>query len=134
MSTSANIKIRFGRGKDGPAVLFPADQSGEKRPEISLLSGEILPEIRQMDGFCSRKFDADIITYGLDYRLLQPGSVLTVGNTSFSVTRVGKKCYPDCPLHGENVPCPLPFSCAFAVSMTEKEVILLSDDPASVEY
>ena len=81
---------------------------------VSLLSSEAEAEIRNLGGLCTGKFAANIVTHGLDYARLAPGTRLTIGSCELEITRVGKPCYEACILAQSGETCPLPKSCAFA--------------------
>lgn len=78
-----------------------------KRAGVSLMAGEILESIQAVDGFCIRKFKADIVTEGIDYGRLKPGDVLKYGERKIRITRIGKPCFTDCPVPAEQKPCML---------------------------
>ena len=86
-----------------------------KTPErqISLMAGELLPEIRNMGGHCTSRFEADIETKGLDYSALSVGTRLKTGTAVIEITAVGKRCFDDCPIRQRGGGCPLPKNCAF---------------------
>ena len=75
------------------------------------MAGEIIEEIKSIDGFCTKKFKADIITNGVDYKALKAGDVLDFGDRKVRITKVGKPCFSDCPV--ENKPCVLNGNVAF---------------------
>ena len=81
---------------------------------MSLLSGEAEESIRKMGGLCTGRFQANIVTSGLDYATLREGTRLMVGPCALEITRVGKPCYDVCSLPQSGQTCPLPKSCAFA--------------------
>lgn len=85
---------------------------GEKsKAGVSLMAGEIVEEIKNIDGFCTKKFKADIVTEGVDYEKLSVGDLLELGDKKVRISRVGKPCFADCPV--ENKPCILNHNVAF---------------------
>ena len=83
----------------------------KKKAGISLMAGEIADEIKSIEGFCTKKFKADIVTTGIDYKKLRENDVLELNGKNILITRVGKPCFPDCPV--ENKPCILNHNVAF---------------------
>jgi hypothetical protein len=83
-----------------------ADRKNPDRP-ISLMS---LDARQQVDasaqrGRCYRRFTADIT---LDCEQMPPtGSVLQCGKLTLVILPERKKCWPDCELWQEGLPCPL---------------------------
>ena len=80
--------------------------------EVSLAGRETIEEASGLDGFCIKKFVADILTDGLDYSGLSEGTVLRTGEALLRITSVGKRCYRDCPV--KDKPCAFSRGCAFA--------------------
>ena len=83
------------------------------KPGVSLMAREIVEEIKGIDGFCTRKFKADILTQGIDYKSLKEGDVLEIGEKKIRITKVGKPCFTDCPVPKEKKPCVLNKNVAF---------------------
>ena len=90
------------------------DDKSAKDGSVSLLSGEMEEQIRDLGGLCTQKFVANIVTHGLDYSLLVPGTRLKTGACELEITRVGKPCYEACAIRQSGETCPLPKNCAFA--------------------
>lgn len=90
------------------------DYKSAKDGSVSLLSGEAERQIRSFGGLCTAKFAANIVTDGLDYASLSPGTQLIIGSCSLEITRVGKPCYEACAIVQSGETCPLPKNCAFA--------------------
>lgn len=82
--------------------------------ELSLLAGELLPGLRTLGGLCTARFDADVITGGLDYGLLKAGDRLKLGEAIIEITEKGKRCFDECAIRRRGERCPLPDSCAYA--------------------
>lgn len=85
----------------------------KKKAGVSLMAGEITEEIKNIDGFCTKKFKADYVTEGVDYGKLAEGDILELGGRKIRITKVGKPCFPDCPVPKEQKPCILNRSVAF---------------------
>ena len=101
----------FGFGK------LPARKPGR---ELSIASVEALEEVSGLDGLCVKKFMADLVTEGVDYRSIGPGTLLSAGDAVFEICSVGKRCFPECSL--EQKPCALAGGCAFAQVKEEGSV------------
>lgn len=98
-----------GRGLAGDAFAKPGER------QLSLLMGEREKEIRAAGGLCTARYNANLVTTGLDYAALQPGDRLRAGACLLEVAAVGKRCFPDdCPLRKRGETCALPVSAAFA--------------------
>ena len=116
-----------------PEAGVAGDRKSAKDGSVSLLSGEAEESIRSMGGLCTDRFQANIVTQGLDYANLRLGTRLTIGCCELEITRVGKPCYDACLLQQDGKICPLPKSCAFAsvisggVIHTNDELILLGN-------
>ena len=90
------------------------DVKSAKDGSVSLLSGEAERRIRTLGGLCTAKFAANVVTEGLDYAELAPGSMLSIGSCLLEITRVGKPCYEACAIAQTGETCELPHNCAFA--------------------
>ena len=108
------------------------DSKSEKDGSVSLLSEETEANIAKIGGLCTAKFAANIVTNGLDYRLLTAGDRLIVGSCELKLIRVGKRCYEACPIAQTGEGCPLPENCAFA-QVTRGGIIRI-DDEISTTY
>ena len=97
-----------------PDTGVAGDRRSAKDGSVSLLSGEAEAQIRRLGGLCTERFQANIVTSGLDYATLREGTRLMVGPCALEITRVGKPCYDICSLQQGGQTCPLPNSCAFA--------------------
>ena len=96
-----------------PEAGVARDRKSAKDGSVSLLASEAEESIRSMGGLCTDRFQANIVTQGLDYAILRAGTHLTIGGCELEVTRVGKPCYDACLLQQDGETCPLPKSCAF---------------------
>ena len=97
-----------------PEAGVAGDRKSAKDGSVSLLSGEAEESIRSIGGLCTDRFQANIVSRGLDYANLREGTRLTIGCCELEITRVGKPCYDACLLQQDGKTCPLPKSCAFA--------------------
>ncbi|MFB0920858.1 MAG: hypothetical protein QMB62_08255 [Oscillospiraceae bacterium] len=88
--------------------------AGESPRQICLADGKALLEARGYTGLCTRKFNADLITEGLDYYTLTAGCLLKIDAAVLEISSAGKRCFDECPLHQAGKTCPLPGNCAFA--------------------
>lgn len=82
-----------------------------KHGGISLMAAEIVEEVKTLNGLCTKKFHADILTHGIDYKALKEGDVIEADGKAVKITRVGKPCFDECPL--EKKPCILNGNVAF---------------------
>lgn len=82
--------------------------------QISLMAGEILPAIREINGLCTKRFGADIETEGLDYASLSVGDYLIFDDVCLQITGTGKRCFDDCPIRQNGQICELTSHVAFA--------------------
>ena len=97
-----------------PEAGVAGDRKSAKDGSVSLLASEAEESIRSMGGLCTDRFQANIVTQGLDYAILRAGTHLTIGGCELEITCVGKPCYDACLLQQDGTTCPLPKSCAFA--------------------
>ncbi len=104
------------KGDDGAYrnVDFTELESGESPRQICLADGKALLEARGIPSLCTQKFNADLITEGLDYSRLKAGCHLKIGAAVLEISTAGKRCFDECPLHQAGKTCPLPKNCAFA--------------------
>ena len=104
------------KGEDG--VYRNADSVeliiGDSKRQICLADGNALLDARSYPGLCTQKFNADLITEGLDYASLTAGRRLALGGAVLEISAAGKRCYDECLLHQAGKTCPLPQNCAFA--------------------
>lgn len=97
-----------------PGLGLQSSEQPKPGREISLLPGELEEEIRKAEGFCSKKFKANITTLGIDYSSLQKGTQLRIGQALLEITQQGKRCFDECPIRQRGERCPLCSNCAFA--------------------
>lgn len=87
---------------------------------VSLFQGECQKEKAEIpvnygvDGFCTKKFEANITTRGLDFSLLEKGARLAIGSAEIEITKAGKECHEGCPLRKFTLDCVMLRACAFA--------------------
>lgn len=81
---------------------------------ISLMGIETIQKVQQkeIEGLCSTKFQANLITKDLHYKNLQPGNKLNINGLPFLVESVGKDCFIECTMRNRSA-CPLRDGCAF---------------------
>ncbi|MEA4894811.1 MAG: hypothetical protein VB064_06075 [Oscillospiraceae bacterium] len=88
--------------------------SGDSPRQICLADAKALKEARTFTGLCTQKFNADLITEGLDYAALKTGCRLHVGTAELEITDTRKRCFDECPLRQAGITCQLHGNCAFA--------------------
>ncbi|PKM72998.1 MAG: hypothetical protein CVU91_08250 [Firmicutes bacterium HGW-Firmicutes-16] len=87
---------------------------GNSPRQICLVDGKALQDARSISGLCTQKFNADLITEGVEYASLESGSCLIIGEAVLEITAAGKRCFDECLLHQAGETCSLPKNCAFA--------------------
>ena len=116
------MKLTELRRKTEDGVFAAADFAelvhGTSPRQLCLADGAALEEARGFNGLCTARFNAELITEGLDYAELKAGSRLFVGGAELEITEAGKRCFDECPLRQAGESCPLPRSCAFARVVT----------------
>ncbi len=77
--------------------------------QISIIGIETIRKIRKMKikGFCTVKFVANLNTQGVLLFELKKGTRLKIGSTIQQITKIGKKCYSDCPIAKAGIYCPI---------------------------
>jgi len=65
-------------------------------------------------GLCFKRFVPTLATEGIDLFELPGGTRLKIGDSIMEISRVGKKCYPECVLIQANTPCVMPREVVFA--------------------
>ena len=91
--------------------------------QICLADEDELTTYRQKDlGLCVNRFMPNISTRNLDYKNLQIGTQLNIGNAVIEITSTNKKCFPECELIKAHTTCEIAHSCAFAKVLTSGEV------------
>ena len=88
--------------------------AGDFPRQLSLADGPALLAARELPGLCTQRFNAELITEGLDYKTLSPGSRLIIGDAKLEISSAGKRCFDECVIHQAGEICPLPSHCAFA--------------------
>lgn len=92
---------------------FALDSRGGGDRQVSLMSAEAMEQAKELNGLCTGKFAANIVTKDLNYSSLRAGDILCIGECAIEITGVGKPCYEQCALHQSGSACPLPSACAF---------------------
>ena len=113
------IRIRREKGKSFrsiPEGLFRVDfglvgdiHSGPGPAQVLLLGREGRERLKDSpeEGLCFRRFRETITTEGIDLFKLPVGTRVKIGETLQEITRVGKRCFPECVLIGMKQPCVL---------------------------
>jgi len=97
--------------------------SGSKHA-ASLLANESRERIAAMgiEGLCTRRFYANIVTQGVNIFDLPVGACLKIGNVRFAVTQIGKPCFKDCDIYRSPYDCILHKEAVFAEILEGGEV------------
>lgn len=96
--------------------------------QVSLFQGESREERDEtpvkygVQGFCTKKFEANITTRGLDFSLLEKGTRLAIGTAEIEITKSGKNCHEACPLRELTLECVMLRACAFARILKSGEI------------
>jgi len=113
------IRIRREKGKPFrriPEGRFKADfglegdiHSGPGQAQVILLGREGRERLKgsPAEGLCFRRFRETVTTEGIDLFNFPPGTRLEIGKTLLEITRVGKRCFPECVLVKGKMPCAL---------------------------
>ena len=82
----------------------------------SLIAKESQDRIAAMgiDGLCTRRFYANIVTQGVNLFDLSVGTCFRIGGARFSIKQVGKPCYKDCAIYESSYDCVLHKEAIFA--------------------
>lgn len=114
------LKIHKGQGKLA-LIECILDENGmegytEGDKAISLLDNNAYIEIVKENyrGLCMKRFYGNLVTQDLDYKTLNQGDILNIGEASIEITQVGKSCFEGCELVEQKIRCPLKQNCAFA--------------------
>ncbi len=96
---------------------------------IYLIPRENTPFLKA--GLCTNKFKANLYVSGYKSEELKIDSKLKIGSTILTINGIGKKCYADCNLVKESLPCPLKHNVLFcsvdkAGSLAHKDKISIS--------
>ena len=83
--------------------------SGPGKAQVILFSrkGRELLQRSEEEGLCFRRFRETLTTEGIDLFKLPLGTRLKIGETLQEITRVGKRCFPECVLVKMKQPCAL---------------------------
>lgn len=122
ISPAKGERAAAGRLTLDPALGVFGDVRSGRDGSVSLLAGEAEREIREAGGLCTGRFDANVVTRGLDYARLGAGTRLRAGGCVLEILRVGKPCYEECVLAKDAATCPLQKNCAFARVVSGGEI------------
>jgi len=99
----------YGGPGDKQVVFFGA----EGREKLSLYP---------VKGLCFKRFFPTLVPEGIDLFKLPAGTRLKIGESVMEITRVGKKCYPECVLVQAGTPCVMPKEVIFAKVVEDGQV------------
>jgi len=83
-------------------------------------------------GLCFKRFVPTLATKGIDLFELHSGTRLKIGGSIMEISRVGKKCYPECVLIQAKTPCVMQREVVFA-RVLESGVVQVGDEIQMVE-
>lgn len=123
MGIKFNRKLELVEGK---GIL--GDKSfGKSERQVCLVDNKVFGQLKYINGLCTKKFNANIFTKGIDYTELEVGDRLAIGTSEIEIIQVGKRCFSECPLIQKKKMCPLPKSCAFA-KVIKSGYVHINDD------
>ncbi len=107
--------IREGNLKKGYGLVGDVHAKGGKR-QVSLFTeeGRNKIETNKIDGLCTKKFCENITIKNMELAKLQVGSIIKIGESIIEITQIGKECFLECRLLGNDNICPLPKEVIFA--------------------
>lgn len=79
------------------------------------------------EGLCFKRFVSTLATEGIDLYELSVGTRLKVGDSIMEISRVGKKCYPECGLVKAKTPCVMSKEVVFA-RVVESGMVRVGDE------
>lgn len=97
------IALEAGKGITGDCHSL----GGEK--QIALISSKAKQWLTEqvLQGICFLKFQENIVTQGIDYSLLTEGDKLIIDHVQIEIAAYTKRCFPECILKQDNLPCEL---------------------------
>lgn len=109
-----SIEVKKDHGIVGDA------HAGNWHRQISLLADESVDTMRGKGvELQPGDFAENILTRGIELKILPVGTVLRVGETRLQVTQIGKECHNDCEIRRLVGTCVMPTQGIFAVVLTE---------------
>lgn len=104
------IELVVGEGVSGDA------HAGNWHRQVSLLPAEAVDELRdRLPDLAPGDFAENILTRGLDLKVLPVGTVLRVGAAELVVTQIGKECHTACEIRRLTGRCAMPTEGIFCV-------------------
>ncbi len=105
-----SIELQVGLGIVGDA------HAGAWHRQVSLLPQESLETmLEKVPGLAPGDFAENIMTRGLDLKMLPVGTVLQVGEAELAITQIGKTCHNDCEIRRLAGDCVMPREGVFCV-------------------
>ena len=95
---------------------------GDSPRQVSLADSMALSAARKLQGLCVRKFDADLVTEGVELDALYPGCRLHIGEAEIEISSEKKRCFEECALRQRGETCPLPRNVAFARTVSGGQI------------
>lgn len=104
------ISLEVGLGVSGDA------HAGSWHRQVSLLPEEAVDELRHvLPDLAPGDFAENVLTRGLDLKVLPVGTTLEVGTALVAVTQIGKTCHNDCEIKRLVGKCAMPSEGVFSV-------------------
>lgn len=111
------ITLEVGTGVVGDA------HAGAWHRQVSLLPVEAVDELREvLPGLAPGDFAENVLTRGLELKVLPVGSVLSLGEALVAITQIGKQCHNDCEIKRLVGKCAMPSEGVFGVVIRGGEV------------
>jgi len=126
------VELNLKERKEGPRKSVPeavfVSAEGVKGDDLhrgsehsaSLLARETQERIAALgiDGLCTRRFYANIVTEGINLFDLPVGTCVQIGGARFAIKQIGKPCWKDCAIYESSHDCALHQEAIFADILT----------------
>lgn len=83
-------------------------------------------------GLCFERFSPTLVTEGVELFVFPVGTHLKIRDAGLEISRIGKRCYPDCDLVQAKTPCIMPKEVVFA-RVIKEGLIRVGDEIQVVE-
>lgn len=89
--------------------------SSKPNRNVSIVAEETLESMKNagIDGFCTRRFTANITTKGIKLHEGGIGSKIKIGNSLHEITYIGKECHINCNAFEKSGDCSIPKEVVF---------------------
>ncbi|MEL5897855.1 MOSC domain-containing protein [Clostridium sporogenes] len=103
--------------------------SVNKNRQVCLIGIEGKEKLEQVknDGLCIRRFKETITTQGIELYKLEVGTRIRIGESLMEISKVGKSCFPECPIIKTGKKCSLSNEVVF-MNVTKEGIIKKGDN------